>query len=327
MAAPCVVERSLDATAAALGRDGDAYRRTIGTVVDDWPRLERAVLGPLARAAPSLRRSRASGCGRCARRQAWRRARSRTSGRGRCLPASPRTACCRSIGALTAGVGLALGAMCHVAGWPIPRGGAQRDYRRARCATCSRLAARWSPDSQVATHRRAAAGQGRAVRSVAAAAAPDRRPHVSRARTGARSSGIATAWACSRWTGRSRRRFRGPPTECRRAGTVHLGGTLDEIAASETAAWRGRIADRPFVLLSQPTLFDPSRAPAGKHVAWGYCHVPRGIDRRHARPHRAADRAIRARLPRLRARAIGDDAGRHRSAQRQLSSAATSPPA
>ena len=63
--------------------------------------------------------------------------------------------------------------------------------------------------------------------------------------------------------------------ECRRAGTLHLGGTLNEIAASEKAAWEGRIADRPFVLLSQPTLFDPSRAPVGKHVAWGYCHVPR----------------------------------------------------
>ena len=61
---------------------------------------------------------------------------------------------------------------------------------------------------------------------------------------------------------------------CHRAGTVHLGGTLSEISASEQAAWDGRIADRPFVLLSQPTLFDPSRAPAGRHVAWGYCHVP-----------------------------------------------------
>jgi phytoene dehydrogenase-like protein len=63
---------------------------------------------------------------------------------------------------------------------------------------------------------------------------------------------------------------------CRRAGTLHLGGTLDEIAASERAAWDGRAADRPFVLLSQPTLFDPSRAPSGRHIAWGYCHVPSG---------------------------------------------------
>jgi len=64
--------------------------------------------------------------------------------------------------------------------------------------------------------------------------------------------------------------------ECRRAGTVHLGGSLDEISASEWGAWRGRPAERPFVLLAQTSLFDRTRAPAGKHTAWAYCHVPNG---------------------------------------------------
>jgi phytoene dehydrogenase-like protein len=64
--------------------------------------------------------------------------------------------------------------------------------------------------------------------------------------------------------------------ECRRAGTVHLGGALDEISASEWGAWSGRPAERPFVLLAQTSLFDPTRAPAGKHTAWAYCHVPNG---------------------------------------------------
>src|SRR5262249_51641835 len=63
---------------------------------------------------------------------------------------------------------------------------------------------------------------------------------------------------------------------CRIAGTVHLGGTFEEIAESERAAWEGRTVDRPFVLLAQPSIFDASRAPAGKHTAWGYCHVPSG---------------------------------------------------
>lgn len=63
---------------------------------------------------------------------------------------------------------------------------------------------------------------------------------------------------------------------CALAGTVHIGGTLDEIAAAERAPWEGQVAKRPFVLLGQPTLFDRSRAPAGKHTAWAYCHVPNG---------------------------------------------------
>jgi phytoene dehydrogenase-like protein len=64
--------------------------------------------------------------------------------------------------------------------------------------------------------------------------------------------------------------------ELAKAGTVHLGGTLDELADGEQSVARGTPSQRPFVLLSQPSLFDDSRAPAGKHVAWAYCHVPNG---------------------------------------------------
>jgi phytoene dehydrogenase-like protein len=81
--------------------------------------------------------------------------------------------------------------------------------------------------------------------------------------------------------------------ECARAGTVHLGGRLAEIVAAEEAPWRGEHAERPFVLLSQPSLFDPTRAPAGRHTAWGYCHVPHGsredvLDRIEAQVERFA---------------------------------------
>jgi phytoene dehydrogenase-like protein len=66
--------------------------------------------------------------------------------------------------------------------------------------------------------------------------------------------------------------------ECLRAATVHVCGTLNEVAASERAPWHGHVESSPFVLVAQPSLFDPSRAPAGKHTAWGYCHVPNRFD-------------------------------------------------
>jgi phytoene dehydrogenase-like protein len=63
---------------------------------------------------------------------------------------------------------------------------------------------------------------------------------------------------------------------CARAGTVHLGGTLEEVAAAERAVWAGEQPERPFVLVGQQSLFDPTRAPTGKHTVWAYCHVPHG---------------------------------------------------
>jgi phytoene dehydrogenase-like protein len=64
--------------------------------------------------------------------------------------------------------------------------------------------------------------------------------------------------------------------ECARTATLHLGNSVEEIEAAERAAWNGEHATRPFVLLAQPSLFDPTRAPRGQHTAWAYCHVPHG---------------------------------------------------
>jgi phytoene dehydrogenase-like protein len=68
--------------------------------------------------------------------------------------------------------------------------------------------------------------------------------------------------------------FRDPV--CRQAGTLHLGGSLEKISQSENIVWQGNLPDKPFVIFAQPSLFDPTRAPSGKHTAWAYCHVPNG---------------------------------------------------
>jgi phytoene dehydrogenase-like protein len=266
-----IVERSLEATVATLGADGDAYRRTIGTVVDNWPQLERAVLGPLtvprhpfvlARFGADALRS-AEGLARTAFANERTRAMFAGIAAHGMMPLDS---------LLTAGVGLALGAMCHVAGWPIPRGGAQ-NLTKALVAYLQSLGGEVIVNSPVASVDDVPPARmvlcdlsPKPLLRIAGHKFPAAyRRALERYRYG---PGVFKVdWALSApipWKADG----------CARAGTLHLGGTLGEIAASERAAFEGRIADRPYVLLSQPTLFDPSRAPAGQHVAWGYCHLP-----------------------------------------------------
>jgi phytoene dehydrogenase-like protein len=170
------------------------------------------------------------------------------------------------------GIVLVMGA--HAVGWPVARGGSQR-------LTDALVAELESAGGEVQTGRRVESldelGDAspilldvtpRQLLRIAGTRLPDGyRRRLSRYRYG---PGIFKLdWALD-----------GPipwhAPEAARAGTVHLGGTLDEIAASEDAAVGGRHHERPFVLLVQPSLFDPTRAPAGKHTAWAYCHVPNG---------------------------------------------------
>jgi phytoene dehydrogenase-like protein len=174
----------------------------------------------------------------------------------------------------TAAFGLVLGLLGHSVGWPFPRGGSQR----LSDALASYLRAL---GGEIETGRRveslAELGDTRAVfldvtpRGLLALAAdrlPDRyRRGLERYRYG---PGVFKLdWALD---GPIPWRAEG----CARAATVHLGGTLAEIAASEAAPGHGEVVERPFVLLAQQSLFDPTRAPAGQHTAWAYCHVPNG---------------------------------------------------
>jgi len=266
-----VAVRSLDDTAAALGRDGDAYKRLVGGVVHDWPKISPAVLGPptmphhpwsLAKFGVKALRS-ARGLATSAFREEPARALLAGSAAHGMLPLDR---------ALTGGIGLTLTSLSHIGGWPIPRGGAQSitDALVKYLASLGGEVFTGSPvndvDRLLPTKLLLCDLSPRPLLRIAGHKFPRRfRKKLERYRYG---MGVFKVdWALDApipWTSDA----------CRRAGTVHLGGTMREIAASEREVWEGRIPDRPFVLLSQPTIADPSRAPAGKHVAWGYCHVP-----------------------------------------------------
>jgi phytoene dehydrogenase-like protein len=174
----------------------------------------------------------------------------------------------------SAAFGLVLGLLGHTVGWPFPLGGSQR----LSDALASYLR---SLGGEIETGRTveslAELGETRPVLldvtprgllALAGVQLPDRyRRRLERYRYG---PGVFKLdWALDApipWRAE----------ECARAATVHLGATLEEIAGSETAAWRGEIAERPYVLLAQQSLFDPTRAPPGRHTAWAYCHVPNG---------------------------------------------------
>jgi len=268
-----VVERSIDATAAQLGRDARAYKRLMGGIVADWPRIEDTILGhlklprhPLASARFGLR--------------ALRSANGLAHGVFHGEPARGLFAGIAAHGMVpleqmpTAAFGLVLGALAHIVGWVIPRGGAQR-ISDALAAHLQSLGGRIITGMPVRS-----LDELPPARAVLCDLSPkpflriagDHVPSWYRRQLESFRYGMGVFkmdWALDApipWRAAA----------CARAGTLHLGGTLDEIAASERDVWRGRIPDRPYVLLAQPTLFDSTRAPGGRHIAWGYCHVPNG---------------------------------------------------
>ena len=172
----------------------------------------------------------------------------------------------------SAGFGLTLAVLGHVAGWPLARGGASTfaDALSERARQLGGTLVTGSPVDELPRDRLVLADVSpRELVRLARGRLPERyERRLRRYRHGP--GAFKVDWALD-----------GPipwrAEECRRAGTVHLGGSLDEISHSEWAAWSGRPAERPFVLLVQPTLFDEMRAPAGKHTAWAYCHVPNGF--------------------------------------------------
>jgi phytoene dehydrogenase-like protein len=173
---------------------------------------------------------------------------------------------------LSGAFGVLLGAAAHAVGWPIPRSGAQ-SLTMALCGYLEELGGEIKTSARVENLASLPKFDVtlcdvtplQLVRIASSRLSPAYTRRLAKYRYGPGVFKVDYA-------------LRSPipwkATECLRAATVHLGGSADEIAASEAAMSHGRHSERPFVLLAQPSLFDPTRAPAGKHTAWAYCHVP-----------------------------------------------------
>lgn len=272
-----LLRNSLAETVAGLGSDGGAYQRLIGNRVDRLGDLLRDSLAPPGFPRhPFLMAS----FGLLAIRSASGLARSvfKTE-RGRGLFAGLAAHSMLPLENLsTSAVALMLGMAAHAVGWPIARGGAQQ-LSNALVSYLKSLGGQLITGCQVESLDQLPTARAvllditpRQFLQIAGDGAAVPRWGSYRRKLESYRYGVAAYkidWALSRPVP-----WRAP--ECRLAGTVHLGATLGEISESELRPWEGATCDRPFVLFAQPSLFDSSRAPASKHIAWGYCHVPNG---------------------------------------------------
>lgn len=266
-----LVMRSVAETARGLGGDERGYQRLVGRVADLWPLIGDAVLAP-----PSMPQHPISFArfGLVALQSAERLSRRYFSGaRARALFAGIAAHGMIPLDTLPSGaIALVLGGLAHVGGWPLPRGGAQRiaDALGSYLRSIGGDIVTGNPVEAIEELPAAKAIlcdlSPRPLLRVAGRQLPDwfkRRLERYRYGMGA----FKVDWAIDApipWR----------DAAVARAATVHLGGSMQEIAASERGSWEGRISDRPFVLLAQPSLFDETRAPSGKHTVWAYCHVP-----------------------------------------------------
>lgn len=268
-----IVFRSLDSTVAELGVDGGAWARTVGWTAQHWEAVAETTFGPLlrvprhpvtmagfgVRGGPSVKRA--------ARRFHSDEAAALFAGAAAhgFLPLSH---------PLTAGVALMFLASAHVAGWPVARGGSQA-IPDAMAALLTELGASIEVNRPVRSLRDIPSSRAvffdttpQQMSDICGDALPDRyRQRASRFRAGPGVFKLDLAlsepvpWVNER---------------ARRAGSLHLGGTSKEVEESEAEIAAGRVPSRPFVLVGQQSILDPTRAPADKHTLWAYCHVPNG---------------------------------------------------
>ena len=271
-----VLERDLRAVTSSLGVDGPAWQRLLQPFVEQWREFAPEVLRPL----PAIPRHPLlmARFGLHAFRSASSISNLFRTERAKALFAGFAGHSFLSFDEILSGAfGLIMAITAHAVGWPIPRGGAQA-ITNALCRHLETLGGRVSTSSSVSSFDQL---------SDFSPILCDLTPRQLVAMGGGRRFSESFL--------RTLQNFRYGPgvfkvdyairepipwraKECLQSATVHLGGTFEEIAESEKTLRNGKHSNQPFILLSQPSLFDPSRAPAGKHTAWAYCHVPNGSD-------------------------------------------------
>jgi phytoene dehydrogenase-like protein len=268
-----VLERELDAAVASLGSDGNRWRRLMGPFAKNWWEFGPEVLGPVLKVPkhPWLMARFGINAFLPAKVVAGRFKSERTRALFAGLAAHSFLALEEP---LSSAFAILMAVPAHAVGWPIARGGSQ-SVTNALCGYLTKLGGKVTTSSRV---------ESLDSMSDYDLILCDVTPRQLIAMSGQQlSEGYKTRLKGFRY---------GPGVfkvdyalsapipwkalECARAATVHLCGTFDEIAAAEKAVRNGEHPERPFVLLVQPSLFDPSRAPVGKHTAWAYCHVPNG---------------------------------------------------
>ena len=272
-----VLESDLEHAERALGTDGKLWRGLMKPAADNWMEFAEDTLGPPLRIPHHPLRMARFGFS----------AVQSANGFAKSHFASPRT---KAIFAglaghsflsfdqpLSATVAWMFGITVHAVGWPIPRGGAQFitqalvDYLKSLGGT-------------VRTSCRIDASAFRELESgsefVLFDTAPQQLVEIAGERLSPKYKRELTRFQRAPGAFKVDYALSQPvpwrAADCRRAITVHVGGSFEEIAEAEYEVANGREAERPFVLVAQPTLYDPSRAPEGKHVLWAYCHVPNG---------------------------------------------------
>lgn len=268
-----LVRGSVDETARGLADDEGAYRNLMAPLVDAWQDLVPALLGPPHFPSHPLLMAK-FGVHALRPARALAEARFRTPA-ARALFAG---AAAHSVLPLewtaTSAFGLVLMIAAQVTGWPVARGGSQK-LADAMISCLGSLGGEIETGAPVRSLDELPSARAvlcdvtpRQLLRIAGDRLPaSYRRRLERFRYGP--GAFKLDWALA-----------GPipwrAAECATAGTVHLGGTLEELAESERSPWEGRVPEKPYVLLVQASMFDPTRAPAGKHTAWAYCHVPNG---------------------------------------------------